>query len=180
MTTYRISAPDGKTYQIEGPEGATQDQVKAEVMRQNPQLSGAAPAPAPARGTAMGESYTNPFGAATAGNPLMALAGAYLKPAIEAAPSSAGGLSRGFMEMIASPVQTASGLLDVAAGVHPQVHAVAVRRVDHPLVVGLVELAEDRGREELARLRAEVVGRPDAVALLVAGGAFDDAGHEAS
>ena len=116
MTTYRISAPDGKTYQIEGPEGATQDQVKAEVMRQNPQLSGAAPAPAPARGTAMGESYTNPFGAATAGNPLMALAGAYLKPAIEAAPSSAGGLSRGFMEMIASPVQTASGLLDVAAG----------------------------------------------------------------
>lgn len=57
MTTYRISAPDGQTYQIEGPEGATQDQVKAEVMRQNPQLSGATstPAPAPTRGTAMGE-----------------------------------------------------------------------------------------------------------------------------
>ena len=58
MTTYRISAPDGKTYQIEGPEGATQDQVKAEVIRQNPQLSGAAPTPAPTRGAAMGEIPT--------------------------------------------------------------------------------------------------------------------------
>jgi hypothetical protein len=58
MTTYRISAPDGKTYQIEGPEGATQDQVKAEVIRQNPQLSGAAPAPAPTRGAAMSEIPT--------------------------------------------------------------------------------------------------------------------------
>ena len=68
------------------------------------------------RGTALDEPYANPFGAATAGNPLMALAGAYLKPAIEAAPSSAGNLLRGIGEMVTSPVQTASGLLDVAAG----------------------------------------------------------------
>ena len=68
------------------------------------------------RGAALDEPYANPFGAATAGNPLMALAGAYLKPAIEAAPSSAGSLLRGIGEMIVSPVQTASGLLDVAAG----------------------------------------------------------------
>ena len=114
MTTYRISAPDGKTYQIEGPEGATQDQVKAEVIRQNPQLSGVAPTPAstppPTRGTAMGESSPQ------FANPLMSLAGAYLKPAIEAVPSSAGGLLRGIGQAITSPIETASGLLDIAAG----------------------------------------------------------------
>ncbi len=36
MPTYSISAPDGNTYKIEGPAGATQDQVKAEVLKQNP------------------------------------------------------------------------------------------------------------------------------------------------
>jgi hypothetical protein len=36
MPTYEISAPDGSKYQIEGPEGATQDQVIREVLRQNP------------------------------------------------------------------------------------------------------------------------------------------------
>jgi hypothetical protein len=39
MPTYSIAAPDGKTYQIDGPEGATTEQVKAEVMRQHPHLS---------------------------------------------------------------------------------------------------------------------------------------------
>lgn len=45
MTTYSIQAPDGKTYQIDGPQGATQEQVQAEVMRQNPHLSAAPKAP---------------------------------------------------------------------------------------------------------------------------------------
>lgn len=36
MTTYSISAPDGQTYTIEGPAGASQEQVIAEVLRQNP------------------------------------------------------------------------------------------------------------------------------------------------
>lgn len=36
MPTYSISAPDGNTYKIEGPAGATQEQVVAEVLRQNP------------------------------------------------------------------------------------------------------------------------------------------------
>lgn len=38
MAKYRISGPDGKTYQIEGPEGASDEQVRAEVIRQNPHL----------------------------------------------------------------------------------------------------------------------------------------------
>jgi len=36
MTTYSIAAPDGKTYTIDGPKGATQDQIRSEVLRQHP------------------------------------------------------------------------------------------------------------------------------------------------
>jgi hypothetical protein len=36
MATYSISAPDGQTYKIDGPAGASQAQVEAEVLRQNP------------------------------------------------------------------------------------------------------------------------------------------------
>lgn len=46
MTTYSIPAPDGKTYRIEGPPGASQDEVKAEVIRQYPHLGAAPVAPA--------------------------------------------------------------------------------------------------------------------------------------
>lgn len=40
MPTYRMSAPDGQTYQIDGPEGASDEQVRAEIIKQNPHLSG--------------------------------------------------------------------------------------------------------------------------------------------
>ena len=46
MTTYRIPAPDGKTYSIEGPAGASQDEIKAEVIRQNPHLAAISTEPA--------------------------------------------------------------------------------------------------------------------------------------
>jgi hypothetical protein len=36
MTTYSISAPDGQTYTIDGPAGASQAQVEAEVLKQYP------------------------------------------------------------------------------------------------------------------------------------------------
>lgn len=36
MPIYSISAPDGNTYKIQGPAGATQEQVQAEVLRQHP------------------------------------------------------------------------------------------------------------------------------------------------
>ena len=52
MTTYSISAPDGKTYEIEGPAGASQEDVQNEVMRQNPHLSGS---PRPTEPTAVAE-----------------------------------------------------------------------------------------------------------------------------
>ena len=41
MPTYSISAPDGNTYKIEGPAGATQDQVQAEVLKQHPNAGAA-------------------------------------------------------------------------------------------------------------------------------------------
>lgn len=36
MPTYRIQAPNGRTYEIEGPPGATAEQVIAEVLRRHP------------------------------------------------------------------------------------------------------------------------------------------------
>ena len=36
MPTYTISAPDGNTYSIDGPPGATDDQVRAQVLAQHP------------------------------------------------------------------------------------------------------------------------------------------------
>ena len=39
MPTYRIKAPDGNDYEIQGPEGATDEQIRNEVMRQNPHLA---------------------------------------------------------------------------------------------------------------------------------------------
>ena len=57
MTTYSISAPDGKTYEIDGPAGASQEQVQNEVIRQNPHLS-AAPSEIPA-GRSVGGFLSN-------------------------------------------------------------------------------------------------------------------------
>ena len=35
MATYRIPGPDGKNYEITGPEGASQEEIIDEVMRQH-------------------------------------------------------------------------------------------------------------------------------------------------
>jgi hypothetical protein len=36
MPTYQIKAPDGNTYRIDGPEGASDDQVREQVLKQHP------------------------------------------------------------------------------------------------------------------------------------------------
>lgn len=48
MPTYQMRAPDGQTYRIEGPEGANDEQVRGEIIRQFPHLGESAPAAAPA------------------------------------------------------------------------------------------------------------------------------------
>lgn len=40
MPTYRMAAPDGQTYQIDGPDGASDDQVREQIIKQNPHLGG--------------------------------------------------------------------------------------------------------------------------------------------
>ena len=63
MTTYRIPAPDGKTYKIEGPENATQEEIRAEVIRQNPHLAEPATAPAaPTGGIPVGRTVSSQEG----------------------------------------------------------------------------------------------------------------------
>jgi hypothetical protein len=48
MATYTIQAPDGNSYSVTGPDGATPAQVQAEVLRQNPS-AGTPKGPAPAQ-----------------------------------------------------------------------------------------------------------------------------------
>ncbi len=40
MPQYTLKAPNGKTYTIEGPPGATQEQVQAEILRRDPSAAG--------------------------------------------------------------------------------------------------------------------------------------------
>lgn len=42
MPTYTLKAPNGKTYNIEGPDGASQDDVQAEILRRDPAAATAA------------------------------------------------------------------------------------------------------------------------------------------
>ena len=42
MATYKVRAPDGNTYQVSGPDGASDAEVQAEVLRQNPEAAGKA------------------------------------------------------------------------------------------------------------------------------------------
>jgi hypothetical protein len=43
MPTYKIKAPDGNTYRIEGPEGASDEDIRAEVLKQHPAAAGDVP-----------------------------------------------------------------------------------------------------------------------------------------
>lgn len=53
MPTYQVTAPNGRVYQIDGPEGATDDQVHAEVMRQFPEAAGSPAPPKPTDNSAV-------------------------------------------------------------------------------------------------------------------------------
>lgn len=44
MPTYEIRAPDGNTYRIDGPAGATDDQVREQVLKQHPDIQSKQPA----------------------------------------------------------------------------------------------------------------------------------------
>lgn len=55
MPIYRIVAPNGRTYSIEGPAGATQDEVIAEVLRRDP----TAGSPAAPKDRTVGEAVTD-------------------------------------------------------------------------------------------------------------------------
>ena len=47
MPTYSMRAPNGRTYRVSGPPGATDAQVRAEILRQFPDAGGVPPKPKP-------------------------------------------------------------------------------------------------------------------------------------
>lgn len=94
MAKYRITAPDGNAYQIEGPEGATDEQVRAEVIRQNPHLG------------QFGKAQKTDMSA-----PEMALR------AVANAPASSLELASNIMKPFAEPVETAQELYGLGKSV---------------------------------------------------------------
>lgn len=104
MPTYSISAPDGKTYRIEGPPGATDEQVRAEVIRQNPHL---AEQPEKRERTWMetaGEAVTN-------------------------IPSSAKNMAMGFVDLLRNPGATISAVAPLLAPLGSSQNMVANARL---------------------------------------------------
>jgi hypothetical protein len=87
VPTYEIAAPNGKKYRISGPAGATDKQIRAQVLKQFPD----------------------------AGIPSRSLLEAGLE-AIPSAPASAVQFGKAFGEAITNPVETAGSMLDIAAG----------------------------------------------------------------
>lgn len=64
MPTYRMTAPNGQTYEVDGPAGASDDAVRAEIMRQHPDAEKTtAPAPKadPGLMSKLSDAVTAPF-----------------------------------------------------------------------------------------------------------------------
>lgn len=59
MPTYEITAPNGKTYRVDGPKNATQEQIRNEILRQHPDAaSTAAPTARPNAPMSVAETRT--------------------------------------------------------------------------------------------------------------------------
>ncbi len=159
-----MQAPDGKTYQIAGPDGASDDQVRAEIVKQNPHLA-AEPAPAaPA--------------AATAAPPTA------LQSAIRAAtppdPFTVAGKALGVLR---TPVKAAfdlAGKADVAAGIKSPETAAKRSEVyaNVPIAVGASALTKDprTAAQALTQMATELAMQrgglsPESAAGVVASGA---------
>jgi len=97
MPTYRITGPDGKNYQIQGPSGATTEQVKAEVIRQNPHLAQSKP-----QVGAQPEEITT---------------GRMVGQAFKNFPRSAYELGKSTVEALTSPVETAKSMYSLGSSV---------------------------------------------------------------
>ena len=113
MPTYQMTAPDGKTYRIDGPEGATDDQVRAEIIRQNPHLSETTTPPAqPYQRKSLTETIMN--------LPVRAAQWMYEHPketaatAIETGAQVGGGILGLATSPVTGPVTTADGAASVA------------------------------------------------------------------
>ena len=99
MPTYQIKGPDGKTYRIDGPPGATTEQVKAEVIRQNPHLAPTAPTqPAPSAPREMSGVQT-------------------LAQAAVNFPRSAYELGKSTLEAVTSPIETTKNIVSLGSSV---------------------------------------------------------------
>lgn len=100
MPTYQIKGPDGKTYRIDGPPGATTEQVKAEVIRQNPHL---APPAAPTQPAPMAPREMS--GVQT------------LAQAAVNFPRSAYELGKSTVEAVTSPIETTKNIVSLGSSV---------------------------------------------------------------
>jgi hypothetical protein len=141
MTTYTIPAPDGKTYTIEGPAGASKDEVIAEVLRQNPQAGKAPTAEIepPKNVSASPMSFGETGGGAAMGRPI----------------------NRGQLNIQAQPRPLESALAGVTkSAIDPLLAGAQFATGNAPSVNDLVQrLAKEGGEYEQANPASYVTGR---------------------
>lgn len=114
--TYRIQAPNGVTYLIDGPEGASDDMIRAEVLRQHPEAKGAGPVSDNEDQAGRVAKRSSDAAAADAASPMGRLSDAMTGP-LEAI----GSVVRG---AVAKPVSDVAGL--AAYSVSAPLHAMGV------------------------------------------------------
>lgn len=98
MPTFEITAPDGKVYQVDGPEGATQEQALAQVQAQyaQPAQQPSAPQAQPVAKQGFFEQYNS-----RPGNPLLNVAQDFItEPVAQMVTGTAGAIAGGWRGLL--------------------------------------------------------------------------------
>lgn len=107
MPTYTVKAPDGNSYSVDGPDGASQEDVQQEVLRQHPDAGGQQPSQRPVNYTLPdGSMHTARGGAAL---PAGATANGQQSASAGGADDFVSGVGKAFSD-------TATGIRQIATG----------------------------------------------------------------
>ena len=163
MPMYEMKAPNGQTYRIPGPDGATDEQIKQEILRQYPDAAAegpaAAPEPAPSEIPAARRNAVVDYISGPRGRELATLGGGVLGGVIAAPAALAASVPTAGLGGIA----TEAAGVGLGAGIGGQVYdiaknALAPKKPASPLATAKT-VAQDVGVNALGTVGGQVVGK---------------------